>query len=75
MKYKGIIKGSRTVDAAALIGALGVVETKFQYLQGMLGEYYGVSYVVVAAVMYYLRTITTKPMQGKTSPRVKNGSR
>ena len=54
---------SKTVNFAALIGVLGVIETNFHMLQDLLGQYYGLSFVVVAAAIYYLRTITTGPLK------------
>lgn len=65
MKYQGLIKKSRTADFAVLVGALGIIETNFQLLEGLLGEWYGLSYIVVAVVVYILRAVTTGPMGQK----------
>lgn len=53
---------SKTINFAAVVGALGVVEVNFHLLQDLLGQWYGVSYIVIAALVYYLRTITTEPV-------------
>jgi len=65
MTYKGLIKKSRTYDAVALVGTLGVIETNFHLLQNMLGDWYGLSYILVAAAFYYLRKVTTGPVGDK----------
>ena len=54
---------SKTIRAAAIIGALGIVETNFGLLKDLLGEWYGLSYIVIAALMYYLRTVTSEPIK------------
>lgn len=64
-KYDGIIQGSKTVDATALIGVIGVIEVNFGMLQSLLGQWYGLSYIVMAAAFYYLRRKTTKPLGEK----------
>lgn len=56
---------SRTIKAAALIAALGVVEVNFHLLKVYLGDYYGLSFLVISAVMAALRVATTKPLNGK----------
>ena len=65
MKYKGMIKQSRTYDFAALVGLLGVVEMNFGLLEETLGEWYGLSYILLAAGIYILRTKTTGPVGQK----------
>ena len=56
---------SKTINTALIIAVLGVVELNFQYLQGMLGEYYGAAWIVFSMIMVALRTVTTKPLQDK----------
>jgi len=63
--YKGVIKKSRTLDAAALIAVLGVIEANFGLLREMLGEHYGISYIAIAAIMAWLRVKTTGPVGDK----------
>ena len=56
---------SKTINTALIIAVLGVVELNFQYLQGMLGEYYGAAWIVFSMIMVALRAVTTKPLQDK----------
>ena len=65
MKYQGIIQKSRTYDAAALVGILGVIETNFNVMRDLLGPWYGVSYIVIAILFYQMRRITTSPVGQK----------
>ncbi|MCK4870760.1 MAG: hypothetical protein KAS93_06595 [Gammaproteobacteria bacterium] len=65
MKYNGVVQKSKTVDATVIVGVLGVLETNFGMLKGLLGEWYGLSYVVLAVVFYILRKITTNPLGEK----------
>ena len=60
MKLK---RHSKTVKVAAIIGALGAVEVNFHLLQDLLGKYYGLSFTAFAVLMYYLRTITSEPVE------------
>lgn len=53
---------SKTVKFSALVAALGVLETQFHLLQDLLGEWYGLSYVLVAVATVYLRTLTSQPI-------------
>lgn len=48
-----------------LIATLGVVELKFPILEELLGQWYGLSYIIVAVVMAYLRFKTTTPVGEK----------
>lgn len=54
---------SKSINTAAVIAILGVVEVNFHMLQDMLGQYYGLSFVVFAVIMAYLRMITTGPVK------------
>ena len=60
MKLK---RHSKTIQSAVIIGTLGVVEVNFHLLQDLLGEWYGLSFTAFAALMYYLRTITSEPVE------------
>ena len=55
-------KYSRQAIVSLFIAGLGIVETNLHLLQGILGEYYGLSYIAMAVLMYYLRYITTEPL-------------
>ncbi|MCO7225916.1 hypothetical protein [Pleionea sp. CnH1-48] len=53
---------SKTILVSLLLAALGAIELKFPMLRDLLGQYYGVSYMVIGGVMAYLRKITNKPL-------------
>ncbi len=48
-----------------LMGIVGIVEINMGLLEGLLGDYYGVAFIVVAAVGYLLREKTTMPVSMK----------
>lgn len=54
---------SKTIRTATIIAVLGVVEVNFGLLRDMLGDWYGVSYIAIAVIMAYLRTITKEPVE------------
>lgn len=56
---------SKTYRVALLLSILGVVEMNFPLLQPMLGEYYGVTYIAVAAVFMILRELTKESIEDK----------
>lgn len=56
---------SRTIKAATIISVLGVVELNFHLLQDMLGEYYGLSFIVLSIIMGLLRGVTTTSINEK----------
>lgn len=61
-----VIAKSKTMQTAAIIAVLGVAETQFHLIRDLIpAEYQGLTYVVIAALMAYLRTITTKPLSDK----------
>ena len=51
---------SKTLNAAAVIAVLGVVELNMPLLRDNLGEWYGVSYIVIGAIMAWLRFKTSE---------------
>ena len=53
---------SKTNWVAIAIGVIGVLETNLGMLREVLGEWYGVTYVGIAAVMFALREITKEPV-------------
>ena len=65
MKYKGVIQGSRTVDFAFLLGLFGLIQTQLPQLQDMLGKWYGLTYVIVAVIVYLLWYVTNGPLGAK----------
>ena len=56
---------SKTINTALIIALLGVVELNFQYLQSILGEHYGITWIVFSMIMVALRAVTTKSLQDK----------
>lgn len=65
MKYKGIIKKSRTYDYAALLAVFGAVLQTMPAMQDMLADHYGTAFMVVSIVVAYLRHKTTGPAGAK----------
>jgi hypothetical protein len=63
-KIKQYLK-SKTINTALIIALLGVLELNFQYLQGMLGEYYGATWIVFSMLMLVLRSMTTTSIDNK----------
>ena len=55
---------SKTMNTAAIIAMLGVVELNMPLLRENLGEWYGVSYIVIGAVMAFLRWKTSEGISG-----------
>ena len=56
---------SKTINTALIIALLGVLDLNFQYLQGLLGEYYGVTWIVFSMLMVLLRAVTTTSLDNK----------
>ena len=56
---------SRTNLTAIAIGVVGAIEMNAPMLQGILGEWYGLTYVGIAVTMVILREITTEPVTEK----------
>ena len=56
---------SKTINTALLIALLGVLELNFQYLQGVLGTYYGAAWIVFSMLMIVLRSFTTTSLDNK----------
>lgn len=63
-KIKQYLK-SKTINTALIIAILGVLELNFQYLQGILGEYYGATWIVFSMLMVALRAVTTTSIDNK----------
>ncbi len=56
---------SKTHRFNTFVGAVGILEVNFHYLQNLLGEYYGLSFIGIMVVGYALRELTTKPVSEK----------
>ena len=65
MTYKGLIKKSRTLDAAALLTIFGAVQQYLPYIQDKLAGNYGYVFGGVGVLVAYLRFVTTKPVGEK----------
>ena len=65
MKYKGIIKKSRTYDYAALLAIAAVVLQTLPFLQDKLAGNYGYVFMGVSVVVAFLRHKTTGPAGAK----------
>lgn len=59
------IKKSKTIIFNILLGVLGVLELNMGMFQTLLGDYYGVTFMVIAIIGVILRTITTQPLNEK----------
>lgn len=46
-------------------GVVAIVELKFGLLEGLLGEWYGLAFIVTMVVGYVLREMTTLPVSMK----------
>ena len=53
---------SKTNLAGVLVAMLGVVETNAPMLRDMLGDWYGLTYILIGVVMVGLRQVTTEPV-------------
>lgn len=65
MKYNGLIKKSRTLDAAALLAIFGAAQQYLPMIQDKLQGNYGYVFGLVGIVVAYLRFVTTKPVGDK----------
>jgi hypothetical protein len=56
---------SRTLQFAALVAVLGVLELNLGLLQEALGDWYGGVFILISAISAFLRVITTVPLEDK----------
>lgn len=59
MKYEGLIKGSRTLDYGALLAVFGALQLALPEIQDALKGWYGVIFILMAALTGWLRYKTT----------------
>jgi len=64
-KYKGVIKKSKTMDYAALLGVFGAVLQALPMLQEQLAGNYGYVFMAVSVGVAYLRAKTTEGLNEK----------
>ena len=65
MKYKGLIKKSRTYDFAGVLAVFGVIEMNLPLVKEQLGDWYGFIFIGVAVAVVLLRRVTTGPVGDK----------
>ena len=53
---------SKTNLAGVLVAMLGVVETNAPMLRDMLGDWYGLTYILIGVAMVGLRQVTKEPV-------------
>ncbi len=61
---KQILK-SKTMLFNIFVAIMAVVELNMNLLQPMLGDHYGIVFMVIAAVNAILRIVTTTPLKDK----------
>ncbi len=65
MNWLKNIHKSKTMIFNILIGLLGIVELNMGLFQAVLGDYYGIIFMLVAMINVVLRIVTTTPMSDK----------
>lgn len=56
---------SKTMLLSLLIATLGILELNLHLFYDVLGEYYGVVFLVISLASAYIRLLTTKPFEDK----------
>ena len=56
---------SKTINFSLILAVLGVVEMNLPMVKDMLGDYYGISFMVIAAIVAGLRVVTKAPLSDK----------
>lgn len=59
------INKSKTMMFNLLIGTVGIIEYNLHLFYDVLGEHYGIVFLLVAIVNMWLRTITTQSLEDK----------
>ena len=59
------IKRSKTMMFNLLVGFIGILEYNLHLFYDLLGEYYGVVFVLVATINMGLRIVTTQSLDDK----------
>ncbi len=67
MKWLQKLYKSKTMLFNILLGFVGILEVNLGLFQTMLGEYYGIVFVLIAAIGMTLRTITTTSLSDKVN--------
>lgn len=56
---------SKTYRLAIVTAGIGLIEVNMHLLQGLLGQWYGVAFIVVAILSMAIREATTGPVGDK----------
>ncbi len=56
---------SKTINFSVALAILGVVEINMPLVKDTLGDYYGISFMVIAVCVAALRAVTNKPLAEK----------
>ncbi len=59
------LKKSKTLQFNLLVGIFGVLELNLNVLEPMLGEHYGIVFMIIAMINVVLRVVTTMPLKEK----------
>jgi hypothetical protein len=65
MKWLTKLHKSKTMVFNILIAVLSIVELNIGLFQAVLGDYYGIIFMLVAVINVILRTVTTQPISEK----------
>lgn len=65
IKYKGVVKGSKTIDFGLLVGIFGMIELNLPMVKDQLGDWYGWIFMGISAAIIILRKFTTTPLAEK----------
>jgi hypothetical protein len=65
MKWLTKLHKSKTMVFNILIAVLSIVELNIGLFQAVLGDYYGIIFMLVAIINVILRTVTTQPISEK----------
>lgn len=56
---------SKTLIFAMLLAFMGAIEVNVPMIQGLLGDYYGLVYILIGACIAALRVATKVPLKDK----------
>ena len=56
---------SKTINFSYVLAAFGVVEQNLPMIKEMIGDYYGLVFIGISAIVAVLRKVTTKPLSEK----------
>jgi hypothetical protein len=56
---------SKTILFSAILAVMGVLELNLGLLEGLLGDWYGVVFILISAITAFLRVMTVVPISDK----------